>query len=170
MFLYRHDKLSILDNTSVSYSTAALGKYTVYSQNLSSKITKTLYNVHMDYKVRSHFRSTEMTACTLRVRRSVYVWPVPTNTIGCPVMYVMEIAAPTCGTEGTGGVKVRSLGLSLSVQLLFKGDNSGWTEEDNDICSKEVSHAPAPYLPTRRDIFPWAFCLFSLFMIYFPWL
>ena len=27
--------------------------------------------------------------------KSANVWPVPMNTIGCPVMYVIEIAAPT---------------------------------------------------------------------------
>ena len=35
------------------------------------------------------------TALTLRLFRSLYVCPVPTNTIGWPVVYVMEIAAPT---------------------------------------------------------------------------
>ena len=35
------------------------------------------------------------TALTLRLRKSVYVWPVPTNTIGWPVSYVIDIDAPT---------------------------------------------------------------------------
>ena len=28
--------------------------------------------------------------------RSVYVCPVPTKRMGCPVMYVIDIADPTC--------------------------------------------------------------------------
>lgn len=32
----------------------------------------------------------------LRRRRSVYVWPHPTKTMGAPEMYTMDSAAPTC--------------------------------------------------------------------------
>ena len=35
------------------------------------------------------------TALALRDLMSVYVCPVPTNMIGWPVMYVMEMAEPT---------------------------------------------------------------------------
>lgn len=41
------------------------------------------------------FMSALTTALALRLRRSLYVCPVPTNTMGWPVMYVMEMAAPT---------------------------------------------------------------------------
>ena len=41
------------------------------------------------------FKRAFTTAFTFKFRRSVYVCPVPTNTIGCPVSYVIEIAAPT---------------------------------------------------------------------------
>lgn len=44
---------------------------------------------------RNYFIKAWTTAFALSAFRSVYVWPVPTNTIGCPVMYVMEMAAPT---------------------------------------------------------------------------
>lgn len=36
------------------------------------------------------------TAVAFSDLRSVYVCPVPTKTIGWPVIYVIEIAAPTC--------------------------------------------------------------------------
>lgn len=42
-----------------------------------------------------YLRRALTTALTLRLRRSVYVCPVPTKTIGCPVVYVIEMAAPT---------------------------------------------------------------------------
>lgn len=42
-----------------------------------------------------YFMRAVTTAFAFRLLRSVYVWPVPTKTIGCPVMYVIEMAAPT---------------------------------------------------------------------------
>ena len=39
------------------------------------------------------------TALTFRVFKSAYVWPVPIKTIGCPVMYVIDMAAPTCNQK-----------------------------------------------------------------------
>lgn len=43
-----------------------------------------------------YFSNAWTTALALRFLKSVYVWPVPTNTIGWPVVYVIEMAAPTC--------------------------------------------------------------------------
>ena len=47
------------------------------------------------YTIKGQFIRDITTEDTLRLLRSVYVWPVPTNIIGCPVVYVMEMAAPT---------------------------------------------------------------------------
>lgn len=47
------------------------------------------------YRNGNHLRRADTTAPMFRLRRSEYVWPQPTNTIGWPVMYVMETAAPT---------------------------------------------------------------------------
>ena len=59
-----------------------------------------LYNKKIDVKIIIkvicfYLRRALTTALTLRLRRSVYVCPVPTKTIGCPVVYVIEMAAPT---------------------------------------------------------------------------
>ena len=49
----------------------------------------------------SYFMSAATTARAFRLRRSVYVCPQPTNTMGWPVTYVIEMAAPTW--RGGGG-------------------------------------------------------------------
>jgi len=42
-------------------------------------------------------RSSDLTMdFTLNLRRSVYVWPQPTNMMGAPLVYTMDSAAPTC--------------------------------------------------------------------------
>lgn len=46
-------------------------------------------------KSNPYFMRAWTTAFAFNAFRSVYVWPVPTKTIGCPVMYVIEMAAPT---------------------------------------------------------------------------
>ena len=49
------------------------------------------------------------TALTFRVFKSAYVWPVPIKTIGCPVMYVIDMAAPTCKQKKYPIVKIKCL-------------------------------------------------------------
>ena len=61
-------------------------------------MTDTVYHVHWAIAQQwqlVYFSKAETTAGPFRLRRSVYVCPVPTNTIGWPVVYVMEMAAPT---------------------------------------------------------------------------
>ena len=78
---------------SVYLTTGNIEQATKRHQKAFNIITYYYYHYYSDVQA---FSSACTTAFTFRLFKSLYVCPVPTNTMGCPVVYVMEIAAPTC--------------------------------------------------------------------------